>query len=126
MQITCEHKLACSLLAASELDHIRFLNVENFTLSLLEMRLQNKTAWLKNGESSFPVEGYVSLLKSKSGFLIWKRIFRFFTKIQKRIIETNDPQRRWILWVISKTGYFDTCSEAFLYYGSEKSEYCQR
>ena len=44
MQITCEHKLACSLLAASELDQIRFLNVENFTLSLLEMRLQNKTA----------------------------------------------------------------------------------
>ena len=48
----------------------------------------------------------VSLLKSKSGFLIRKRIFRFFTKIQKRIIDPNDPQRRWILWIISKTGYF--------------------
>ena len=31
MQITCEHKLASSLLAASELDHILFLNVEFFT-----------------------------------------------------------------------------------------------
>ena len=48
----------------------------------------------------------VSLLKSKSGFLIRKRIFRFFTKIQKRIIDPNDPQRRWILWIISRTGYF--------------------
>ena len=36
----------------------------------------------------------VSLLKSKSGFLIRKRIFRFFTKIQKGIIDPNDPQRR--------------------------------
>ena len=34
------------------------------------------------------------------------RIFRFFTKIQKRIIDPNDPQWRWILWIISKTGYF--------------------
>ena len=50
--------------------------------------------------------GCVSLLKSKSGFLIRKRIFRFFTKIQKWIIDPNDPQRRWILWIISKTGYF--------------------
>ena len=31
---------------------------------------------------------------------------RFFTKIQKRITDPNDPQRRWILWIISKTGYF--------------------
>ena len=36
----------------------------------------------------------VSLLKSKSGSLIRKRIFRFFTKIQKRIIDPNDPQQR--------------------------------
>ena len=48
----------------------------------------------------------VSLLKSKSGFLLRKRIFRFFTKIEKRITDPNDPQRRWILWIISKTGYF--------------------
>ena len=48
----------------------------------------------------------ISLLKSKSGFSIRKRIFRFFTKIQKRITDPNDPQRRWILWIISKTGYF--------------------
>ena len=48
----------------------------------------------------------VSLLKSKSGFLIPKRIFRFFTKIQRRIIDPNDTQRRWILWIISKYGYF--------------------
>ena len=39
-------------------------------------------------------------------FLIRKRIFRYFTKIQKRIIDPNDPQRRWILWIISKPGYF--------------------
>ena len=31
---------------------------------------------------------------------------RFFTKIQKRITDPNDPQRRGILWIISKTGYF--------------------
>ena len=69
----------------------------------------------------------VSLLKSKSGFLIRKRIFRFFTKIQKRIIDPNDPQRRWILWIISKTGYFGymIMIQAFLYYGSEKSECSQ-
>ena len=36
----------------------------------------------------------VSLLKSKSGSLIRKRIFRSFTKIQKRIIDLNDPQQR--------------------------------
>ena len=53
------------------------------------------------------IEGaLISLLKSKSGFSIRKRIFRFFTKIQKRITDPNDPQRRWILWIISKTGYF--------------------
>ena len=39
-------------------------------------------------------------------FLIRKRIFRFFTKIQKRTIDPIDPQRRWILWIISKTRYF--------------------
>ena len=50
----------------------------------------------------------VSLLKSKSGILLRKQIFRFFTKIPKRIIDTNNPQRRWILffWILSKTGYF--------------------
>ena len=31
---------------------------------------------------------------------------RFFTKIPKRIIDPNDPQGRWILWIILKTGYF--------------------
>ena len=32
---------------------------------------------------------------------------RFFSKkYQKRIIDTNDLQRGWILWIISKTGYF--------------------
>ena len=49
--------------------------------------------------------GCVSLLKSKSRFLIQQRIFRFFHKIQKRIIDPNDPQRRCILWIVSKTGY---------------------
>ena len=39
-------------------------------------------------------QGCVSLLKPKSGFLIRKQIFRFFTKIQKRITDPNDPQRR--------------------------------
>ena len=38
--------------------------------------------------------------------LIQKWTFRFFTKIQKWIIDPNDPQLRWILWIISKTGYF--------------------
>ena len=28
-------------------------------------------------------------------------MFRFFTKIQKRIIDPNDPQQRWILRIIS-------------------------
>ena len=42
------------------------------------------------------------LVKSKSGSLIRKWIFHFFPKIQKRIIDPNDPQRRWILWIISK------------------------
>ena len=63
------------------------------------------------------------LVKSKSGSLIRKWIFHFSPKIQKRIIDPNDPQRRWILWIISKTGYLDTWSEVFLCYGSEKSEY---
>ena len=45
------------------------------------------------------------LVKSKSGSLIRKWIFHFFPKIQKRIIDPNDPQRRWLLWIISKTGY---------------------
>ena len=35
-----------------------------------------------------------------SRFLAWS--VRFVTKIQKRIF---DPQRRWIPWIISKTGY---------------------
>ena len=47
MQITCEHKLACSWLAASELDHNLFLNLEFSTQSLLEIRLQNTTVNLK-------------------------------------------------------------------------------
>ena len=41
MQITCEHKLACSWL---ELDHNFFLNLEFSTLSLLETPLQKTTA----------------------------------------------------------------------------------
>ena len=40
--------------------------------------------------------GWVSLLKSQSRFLIQKRIFRSFTKIQKWIIDPKDPQWRWI------------------------------
>ena len=47
MQITCEHKLACSWLAASELDHNLFLNLEFCTQSLLEIRLQNTKVKLK-------------------------------------------------------------------------------
>ena len=31
---------------------------------------------------------------------------RVFTKIQKWIIVPNDPQQRWILWILSKTRYF--------------------
>ena len=53
--------------------------------------------------------GAFFLLKSKTRFLIRKRIFRFFTKTPKRIIDPNDiidPQRRWIPWIISKPGYF--------------------
>ena len=69
MQITCEHKLACRWLAASELDHNLFLNLEFSAQSLLEIRLQNTTVncfnwvFLKSQvtaecrvESSFPVE----------------------------------------------------------------------
>ena len=44
MQITCEHKLACSWLAASELDHSLLLKSEFLTLSRLEIRLQNAPA----------------------------------------------------------------------------------
>ena len=33
-------------------------------------------------------------------------IFRSFTKIQKCIVDPNDPQLRWILWIIFKTTYF--------------------
>ena len=29
----------------------------------------------------------------------------FFTKIQKRIIDPTDPQQRWILWIMSKSGF---------------------
>ena len=36
--------------------------------------------------------GWVSLLKSQSRFLIQKRIFRSFTKIQRQIIDPKDPQ----------------------------------
>ena len=50
MQITWEHKLACSWLPASELDF--FLNVEFSTLSLLEIRLQNTTAESKTIQNS--------------------------------------------------------------------------
>ena len=49
MQITCEHKLACSWL---ELDHNFFLNLEFSTLSLLEIPLQKTTAkssWFTTG-----------------------------------------------------------------------------
>ena len=63
--------------------------------------------------------GCVSLLKSKSRFLIQQRIFRFFHKIQKWIIDPNDPQRRWILWIVFKTGYTIHDPSRF-YYGSEK------
>ena len=35
-----------------------------------------------------------------------KWIFHFFTKIQKQIIDPNDPQWRWILWIMSKARYF--------------------
>ena len=58
----------------------------------------------------FQILGCVFLLKSKTRFLIRKRIFRFFTKTPKRIIDPNDiidPQRRWIPWIISKLGYFE-------------------
>ena len=37
------------------------------------------------------------------------RTFRFFTKIRKKklIIDPNDPQRRWILWIL-----FSLCTTA--------------
>ena len=41
--------------------------------------------------------GCVSLLKSKFLIIFRKRMFFFFAKIQKRVIDANDPQRRWIL-----------------------------
>ena len=52
---------------------------------------------------------------------------RFFTKIQKRIIDPNDPRRRCILRIISKYGYFGyMIRRVSSYYGSEKSEFCQQ
>ena len=48
----------------------------------------------------------LKILKSKSGSLMRKHMFRFFTEIQKRIIDPNDPQRKWILWIIFKVRYF--------------------
>ena len=35
--------------------------------------------------------------KIETGFLIQKRIFRFFNKTLNRIIDPIDPQRRWIV-----------------------------
>ena len=45
---------------------------------------------LKLGNSINLQLGCISLLKSKSGFLIPK--WSFFTKIQQQIIDPNDPQ----------------------------------
>ena len=74
MQITCEHKLACSWLPASELDHNFFLNLEFSTLSLLEIPLQKTTAKSKRlgtesqetAQSTIDVS--VTKLKCLSGF----------------------------------------------------------
>ena len=39
----------------------------------------------------------------------------------------STTQRKWIFWIITKTAVtLDTWSEAFLDYGPEMSEYCQR
>ena len=59
----------------------------------------------------------ISLLKPKSEFLIWKRIFRFFTKIQKRImdpkwsstgVDSLDHIQNRILWMRGPKCFFCT------------------
>ena len=63
----------------------------------------------RNPDFKFEIRYFVSLLKYK-----------------ERIIDPNDLKRRWILWIISKTGNFGYMTEVFLYHRSEKIEYCQR
>ena len=84
---------------------MKFRLLKSETLNLFRFKATVSILCLRFCHSSWNSE-CVSLLKSKSGFLIQKRIYRFFTKIENRIVDSNDPQRRWILWIISKTGYF--------------------
>ena len=51
---------------------------------------------------------------------------RVFTKIQKWIIVPNDPQQRWILWILSKTRYFGNMIQSISLLQIQKSEYCQQ
>ena len=78
---------------------------------------------LKLGNSINLQLGCISLLKSKSGFLIPK--WSFFTKIQQQIIDPNDPQWGGFFRSYPKPDALNTWSKVFLYYRSEKSEYCQ-
>ena len=106
------------------------LSARGFTLDLINCchkikryLLYNISYKEMNALAPWNTQGCVSRPNSKSGFLIRKQIFRFFAKIQKRIIDPNDPQWRWILWIILIWIYYP---KRFLYYGSEKSKYCQR
>ena len=104
---------------------------KRFHLGSNKLLSQNKKRYLlynisykeMNALAPWNTQGCVSRPNSKSGFLIRKQIFRFFAKIQKRIIDPNDAQWRWILWIILIWIYYP---KRFLYYGSEKSKYCQR
>ena len=42
------------------------------------------------------------------------------------IIDLDDPQRRWILWIIPKTGYLKHDPRRFFTTGPKGTEYCQR
>ena len=66
----------------------------------------------------------ISLIKSKSGFLIRKGIFRFFTNIQNGLLMHNKGE---FFKSYPKPDTLDTWSEAFLYYTRiRKKEYCHR
>lgn len=100
-------------------------------------------AWGENVLStSFIILAYlgcVSSLKFKSRFLIWKRMFHFFSNIQNRIsfkfINFIIIIIKLLIQTIHKGGglfgsypkpdTFETWSEAFLHSGFIKSEYCQ-
>lgn len=49
-----------------------------------------------------------------------------FTKIQKRITNPNDPHRRRILWIVSKSWCLGFMIRVVSYFGSEKNKHNQR